>query len=189
MRAEQVSSWQKGTEGEDRFEAALYGNAEFRQWFKWLRNMRMQFNQRDLLSMGLNMTEEYYNARFNTQGDLDFVLFGPTGVFLIDVKNWDSTAGFGEVWTERIDKMGEMLSWQRDFLRVKLEDALEPMGLDVTAAIVMAGKQQPYETAGEFPIYSIEEAIAVMNDSKIVMDPDTSWMVHELAMAVTVPAG
>ena len=179
MRAEQVSSWQKGTEGEDRFEAALEANAVTSQWFGWYRNTRMRMHQHDLWALGSDLTVEQYEAKFNTHGDLDFIVIGPTGVHLIDVKNLSHESSSAE-----LEKMHQGMVLQRDFLAIKLRAFYDS---PIRCGFVMAGHQSQWDSIGDFPVHSIKDGLKAIVEQGTPMDPRKSWELYRNAGTVLEP--
>lgn len=140
MSAVTYDTWQHGQYGEELFAVALH---------KALKAGKLPRG-----------TVWFRNILFNEgPGDIDFLVAGPTGIFVFDVKHWSDSS---HMWTSA-ERGAEVSKLEAEWISYRLQDALERLGTELVMGWVMTNARKT-EYVSEIPCYTPNEAIDVMAD-------------------------
>lgn len=108
-----------------------------------------------------------------SKANIDHVVFGPTGAWVVDAKNWDGklTAGKGHWWRHRYPITSECDSVQGQAERLSVV-----AGVPVTPVICFVGTQlpAPRATFGTVHVCSLDALLHVVGDGAAVMALEVS---------------
>ncbi len=138
MTQTEARSWQQGRDGEDIFAVALH-----------------KAKKAGLIPL---TTVWFRNVRFGDgPGDIDFLVIGPTGAFVFDVKNWSEHS---RMWADA-ERAATVSILEAEFVYSRIGDALDDLGVDLQLAWVMVGASQSdrYPSHIEVPLLTPAEAI------------------------------